>query len=159
MKKMYNEFVDGFIITALIVLIIRLNQFSITENESIKTLQNSVDSLINQNKETVLKESLIKNKDNLLMWANALEIDSSEIVLKQAILESSHELESGRNNLFGFTGKDGKLMTFSHWISGLMYYKEWQKKRFNGGDYYKFIKEVGYAEDPLYQQKLRNINI
>lgn len=96
-----------------------------------------------------LKELLIVNK-----------VSNVDVVLAQAILESgwfkctncSREL----NNPFGFFWK-GKYKRFEDLSHAVRYYKTWQTKWYKGGDYYSFLKRVGYAEDPGYEDKLKQI--
>jgi flagellum-specific peptidoglycan hydrolase FlgJ len=92
---------------------------------------------------------------------NASQIQNKDIVLKQIILETgwltSYSCKH-RHNLFGFRYK-GKYLEFTSWEESIDYYFRWQKKHYKGGDYYKFLKEVGYATDPNYITKLKSIKI
>lgn len=92
---------------------------------------------------------------------NRLKIDSSEIVLKQSVLETgwykSYSCKH-RNNLFGFRWK-GKYLEFDTWQESVQYYARWQDRHFKGGDYYKFLKDRGYATDPEYINKLKQIKL
>jgi len=89
------------------------------------------------------------------------EVQHVDIVIAQAILESgwfkctncSREL----NNPFGFFWK-GKYKKFRDLSHAVFYYKTWQDKWYKGGDYYVFLKKIGYAEDPGYINKLKRIN-
>ena len=83
-----------------------------------------------------------------------------DIVLKQSILETgwykSYSCKT-RFNLFGFRYRS-KYLTFDSWQHSCKYYKEFQDRHYNGGDYYTFLKRRGYAEDPNYINKLKSIN-
>ena len=46
-------------------------------------------------------------------------------------------------------------MHFFDWTKSVRYYKRWQLRKYNGGDYYLFLKNVGYAEDTLYLKKIK----
>ena len=87
------------------------------------------------------------------------EIEHPKIVFSQVMLETGR-LKSGgakiHNNLFGFTTKNGHKV-FDNWEDSIAYYKKWQERKYNGGDYYTFLQNVGYAEDTLYINKLTKI--
>lgn len=79
------------------------------------------------------------------------------------IVWAQYGLESGwgtsyaakyRNNIFGFN--NGK-MKFNSWQECIEYYKSWQDKRYTGGDYYEFLKRIGYASSPNYVNTLKRI--
>tara|TARA_R110002020_G_scaffold148779_1_gene324811 strand:+ start:4825 stop:5223 length:399 start_codon:yes stop_codon:yes gene_type:complete len=99
-------------------------------------------------KEDVRKE-IIKNK-----------ILFPEIVLAQSILETGwykcKNCSLRKNNIFGFWYK-GAYIEYSSWQESVSYYARWQSRHYDGGDYYEFLKKVGYAEDPEYCNKLKII--
>lgn len=88
-------------------------------------------------------------------------IKHPEIVTAQAILETGWfdcnncSMEVG--NIFGFLYK-GKYLDFCFWDESVRYYKWWQDQLYKGGDYYDFLKRVGYATDPYYISKLKKIS-
>ncbi len=88
-------------------------------------------------------------------------IHHADIVLKQSILETgwykSYSCKT-RNNLFGFRYR-GRYLEFATWQDSVAYYCRWQSRKFKGGDYYTFLKSVGYAEDTEYINKLKSIKI
>ena len=96
--------------------------------------------------------------ESLRTQLNASEIQHKDIVLKQAILEtgwlSSYSCKN-RHNLFGFRYR-GKYLEFDTWQESVEYYSRWQKRHYKGGDYYKFLKDRGYATDPEYITKLKS---
>jgi hypothetical protein len=59
-------------------------------------------------------------------------------------------------NIFGFRVKSGYL-NFDHWTGCVDYYKTWQDKYYKGGDYYEFLRDIGYAEDTNYINKLKSL--
>jgi len=99
--------------------------------------------------------------ESLRTQLNASEIQHKDIVLKQAILETgwltSYSCKK-RHNLFGFRYK-GKYLEFPSWEQSIEYYSRWQKRHYKGGDYYKFLKDRGYATDPEYITKLKSIKL
>ena len=79
------------------------------------------------------------------------------------IVHAQYRLETGNgnsrafreyNNAFGFTLK-GKLMRFKSVSECVEYYKTWQDKRYVRGDYYAFLKKIGYATDENYIKLLK----
>ena len=59
-----------------------------------------------------------------------------------------------RNNLLGFNSNKG-YRTFASWQDYIIYAKNWQVKRYKGGDYYSFLKKVNYATDANYNNKIK----
>ena len=89
------------------------------------------------------------------------QIKHPEIVLRQAILETgwlkSYNAKV-RKNLFGFwNSKRKQYFVFECWQASVAYYKNWQDRHYKGGDYYEFLERIGYATDPDYVWKLKNI--
>lgn len=89
------------------------------------------------------------------------EVDHPEIVYAQAILETGNFKSYGcltRNNLFGLRKKDGDYMSFGHWTLSVAAYKRYiQKYSHPPNDYYQYLQDLGYAEDPEYITKLKQI--
>ena len=91
-------------------------------------------------------------------------IKHPKIVLAQAILETGwfrSPLCRNRHNLFGLTNpKTGKYYEFNHWTESVrayytkVQYRYSQKNRINSSDvdYLKWLRDIGYAEDPRYIQ-------
>lgn len=84
-----------------------------------------------------------------------------KIVLAQAILESGWKLDSplarSHNNLFGLRKKTG-FHRFAHWEESVKGYKRMiQYKYKDGQNYILFLKNLGYASDPLYYNKVKRI--
>lgn len=94
---------------------------------------------------------------NLILYMHELCIKSPNIVLAQAKLETANftsYLFITSNNLFGFRGWKG-YYKYKNWKYSVLAYKNWQDKKYNGGDYYVFLKNINYAEDSLYIHKLK----
>ncbi len=98
--------------------------------------------------------------ENVLIQLEAHGIDHADVVLRQAILETGwfkcSSCSLGTNNLFGFLYK-GRYLKFENWVESIKYYKWWQTQLYTGGDYYAFLKKVGYATAPNYIQYLKNL--
>ena len=94
------------------------------------------------------------------------DIKHPKIVLAQAILETGwfrSPFCRNRHNLFGLTNpKTGKYYEFNHWMESLrayytkVQYRYSQKNRINSSDvdYLKWLRDIGYAEDPRYVREL-----
>lgn len=84
-----------------------------------------------------------------------------EIVCAQAILETGHFTSKNckiKNNLFGlYDSKNRKYYEFDHWAHSIIAYKNKIQYKYKGGDYYKFLNRIGYATDPSYINKLKEI--
>ena len=90
-----------------------------------------------------------------------------DIVYAQAVLETGHfksDLCLNGNNLFGlYDSKNHRYYTFDHWKDCVIAYKEMVQYKYKGdndkppNDYYKFLSDIGYAEDAQYIQKLKDI--
>ena len=80
-----------------------------------------------------------------------------EIVLAQARLETGN-FSSRRckvdHNLFGIKHR-GKYARYAAWQASVADYKARISSRYQGGDYYAFLRRIGYASDPLYIKKLQ----
>lgn len=97
------------------------------------------------------------------------EVEHNMIVLKQAIHESASfksRVCLQHYNLFGLVkdvvirkrhGKKRRVYIyhdFESYEECVMFYKSWQDRRYKGGNYYTFLKRIGYAEDKKYITKL-----
>lgn len=82
-----------------------------------------------------------------------------DIVLAQARLETGNFKSTGcrrDHNLFGI--KHGRhYAKYSRWQDSVTDYKRRISSRYKGGDYYAFLKRIGYAKDPAYITKVRKI--
>ena len=99
------------------------------------------------------------NDETLYRELKELNIRHPRIVLAQAKLETGNytsQLCRNRKNLFGLKGKRG-YMYFNSYKECILYYKNKIQSRYIGGDYYVFLKKIGYARDPAYIQKLKKI--
>lgn len=82
-----------------------------------------------------------------------------EIVLAQSRLETGEytsEVCKKYNNLFGLR-KGNAYRKYNHWTESVTAYKELIQSRYNGGDYYQFLRRIKYAEDPAYIDKVKNL--
>ena len=63
------------------------------------------------------------------------------------------------NNLFGlYDSKNKRYYKFNHWSESVVAYKDFiQRKYHPPKDYYQFLSDIGYAEDPEYINKVKSI--
>lgn len=86
-----------------------------------------------------------------------------EVVTAQAILETGHFKSYGcinRKNIFGlWNHKKQKFYEFSSWQDSCDAYLRMVQYKYNEGDYYTFLSDLGYATDPEYINKLKGVKI
>lgn len=101
------------------------------------------------------------NESNLMDELLAQGVEFPEIVVAQAILETGYFKSyscTQRNNLFGLKQKDGTYMSFDHWTESVFAYKKYiQKWDDTPNDYYHYLDSIGYAEDKIYIEKVKQI--
>jgi flagellum-specific peptidoglycan hydrolase FlgJ len=115
--------------------------------------------------------------ENLLQALKFNQVVSPEIVLSQAILETGHfksKICIENNNLFGMRRSRARLnkcsgitqngyATYRSWYDCIMDMKLFQQWYLSKGrdlsDYFVFLMQIGYAEDPGYMVKLRKLYI
>lgn len=98
-------------------------------------------------------------KQHLMDALKYYEVKHPEIVYAQAIIETGNFSSNGfkvKNNLFGIM-KGRRLRTFNHWTESIMYYKNNIQNRYKSGDYYAFLKRIGYAENPNYTIHIKKV--
>lgn len=102
------------------------------------------------------------NDSTLYLALEYYNIKHPRIVLAQAKLESGNYTSDHcirRNNLFGlYNSKRKEYYSFDHWTDCIEGYKNMiEYKIRDGEDYYKFLKRIGYASDPNYIKKVKQI--
>ena len=122
-----------------------------------------------KNDEVLLKESSYNNvsltdtlnEENLVKIIKYYKLSNADIILAQARLETgnfSSRICREYNNLFGlFNSEKGDYYRFTSWQESVFFYKIKIQSRYTGGDYYKFLSDIGYAEDTSYVNKLKEI--
>ena len=167
-----NQFIIGALkgFTVIIVLVIAiLLWIKIYDNTIRRTeaLENKIDSIIanNSNSYSYSHIPTFENKtpeegiDEALLY---YDIKHPTIVKAQAILETAHfssDLCVKNNNLFGlYDSRNKKYYAFNHWSESIIAYINYIQYKYSPPkDYYKFLQDIGYAEDPTYTDKLRII--
>ena len=86
-------------------------------------------------------------------------IPRPNIVLAQARLETGN-FKSDRcrrdHNLFGMK-RGRRYAKYGNWRESVKDYKQRISSRYKGGDYYAFLRRIGYASDPNYIGKVKHI--
>ncbi len=107
------------------------------------------------------KTGMELNLENLLTVLEQEGVKYKEIVAAQAILETGHfksQLCMEAHNLFGLRrASDGSYFTFDSWEESVVCYRDAVQYKYNGGDYYAFLRRIGYAEDRRYTAKVREL--
>lgn len=101
-------------------------------------------------------------KEYLMDALKYYNVQHPEIVYAQAILETGHfesKICKEYNNLFGlYDSTKGDYFKFSHWSKSVEAYISTIQYRYNVDEsYYKFLTKIGYAEDPNYIEKVKEI--
>ena len=84
-------------------------------------------------------------------------VPHADIALAQARLETGNFTSSQcrtKRNLFGIK-HNGRYASYRNWKESIADYKERISSRYTGGDYYAFLRRIGYAKDPKYITKLK----
>jgi flagellum-specific peptidoglycan hydrolase FlgJ len=88
-------------------------------------------------------------------------IQYPEIVVAQSILETGYYRSKNckvNNNLFGLYNSNKKdYYKFNHWTESVEAYYTLVQYRYKEGDYYNWLQTIGYAEDSLYINKVKEI--
>jgi flagellum-specific peptidoglycan hydrolase FlgJ len=87
-------------------------------------------------------------------------IPHPDIVLAQARLETGNftsRLCKTKHNIFGIK-HGGKYASYRRWQDCVADYKRRISSRYRNGDYYAFLRRIGYAEAKDYTQKVRRIS-
>lgn len=115
--------------------------------------------------ETICLEDTFSVKD-FVLELHLQNIKYPDVVLRQACWESgffSSGIWKKKNNPFGFyvmkDSVNGEYILFNDWRSSVSYYKDWQDRKYKGGDYYEFLVKVGYAQDSNYVNSVRGIDL
>ena len=106
-------------------------------------------------------------QEGLMEALEYYDVKHPKIVQAQAILETGNFTSEGYlvdNNLFGlYDSKRQRYYSFDHWISSVEAYVSMVQYKYKGdngkppNDYYKFLLDIGYAKDPHYINKVKEI--
>ena len=155
------------IFLGLLISLLCISTFiTINHAKKIEHLENKFDSLIvNNNNYSYSHVTAFKNKtpeegiDESLQY---YDIKHPIIVKAQAILETggfTSNLCIKNNNLFGlYDSKNKRYYSYNHWWESIEAYKKLIQKKYNNSKYYyMFLKDIKYAEDKEYINKVKKI--
>ena len=102
------------------------------------------------------------NDSTLYLALEYYNIKHPRIVLAQAKLETGNYTSKhciNRNNLFGlYNSRKKEYFSFEHWHHSVKAYKDMiEYKHRDDEDYYDFLLRIGYAEDPEYISKIKEM--
>ena len=122
-------------------------------------------TLIRHNNQQVL--SYYTGDSHELTLANLIDVieevglSNQLFVLAQAVLETGHFTSpvcKNYHNLFGlYDSKHKDYYRFARWEDSVIGYQKFIQYRYKGGNYLKFLKRIGYAEDPRYTTTVAKI--
>lgn len=112
--------------------------------------------------DTTFLQSKELNDSILYLALIHYDVKNPKTVLAQAKLESGNYTSYHcrvRNNFLGlYNSRKKEYFKFDHWTECIKGYKDMvEYKLRDGEDYYDFLLRIGYAEDPLYLDKIKRI--
>lgn len=151
-QRVFNIFIS-FIVGVLVVIQIHsyLKEGDLSEIKVVHTVNKEQSDFFSKSPQDGLMEAL-----------EYYGVKHPHIVYAQAILETGHfksDLCLNNNNLFGlYNSRENKYYVFDHWTESVMAYLNYIQYKYKPpNDYYKFLSDIGYAEDPNYINKLKGI--
>lgn len=116
------------------------------------------------------EESTMLTWSNIDWWLTYYQVQNMDIVKAQIFLETGNLTSKycqENNNLLGMKlpkkrrsyalGDLDGMSYYPSWIHSIADYQLWQQYCYKGGDYYDFLQNRPYAEDPLYIAKLQKV--
>lgn len=98
---------------------------------------------------------------NLLAVMGEVGVTNQIIVLAQSLLETgffTSNVCKTHNNLFGlYDSRNKRYYSFERWEDSVVGYRKFIQYRYKSGNYFAFLKRIGYAEDPQYITKVGKI--
>lgn len=123
-----------------------------------------------QEKQYVITIPDTPSLDMVYFYLRFFNIQHPEVVWCQSYLETNKLTQiNNKNNLFNFRyskrysvgikENKSKYTEYKHWIHSIIEYRNWQRRKYKDTteNYYHFLKRVGFAEDTLYNHKLKFI--
>lgn len=156
----FLDFVLGLSFAFIITIFVSVCASGLENNKN-KGKTKEEQEIIVLTQESALHEIVTSPEKDLIHILNILDIKYPDIVYAQAILETGHftsKVCKEYNNLFGlYDSKNNCYYKFNHWIDSCIAYKNMIQNQYEGGDYYTFLKNLPYATDTLYINKIKNI--
>lgn len=167
----FTVIVCSIILLPIIVSLATFGIMSVTtdeviEYESYNYFIDSLNIVDLTETDTIVLEELELNEENFYIACEILNIKHPTVVYAQALHESGHftsDWFKQYNNFLGlWNSYKHEPYKFDHWTGCLRGYRDYIQYRYKGDNdsidmYLKFIDDLGYAEDPLYDTKIRNM--
>lgn len=123
---------------------------------------NNVPKRTNTHRDTSFLNVKELNDSILYLALVYYDIKHPKAVLAQAKLESSNYTskvyKKNKNFLGLYNSKEKKYFKFKHWTECILAYKDKiEYKHRDGENYYYFLDRIGYASDPNYINKIKEI--
>jgi len=103
----------------------------------------------------------MKPADGLFYALEYYGVYEPHIVYAQAVLETGHFKSSlcvKYGNLFGiYDSRAKQYVHYDHWIESVVAYRDKVQAKWKGGDYIEFLRNLPYAQDPDYCDKVAKI--
>lgn len=101
-------------------------------------------------------------EEGLIEALDYYNVQHPNIVYAQALLETGYfksNVCKTYNNLFGlYNSRTKDYYKFEHWSESVIAYLSYIQYRYNPNkDYYQFLSDINYAEDPEYINKLKRL--
>ena len=157
-KKNWKDIVSYIVIIVFITF-----TYTCTYNNGYDTgIKSSTPNIIYIDNVDTIPTCIFKSpKEGLKEALTYYRVEHADIVYAQAVLETGNftsNLCKDNNNLFGlYNSKSKKFFRFTHWTEAIEAYKNYIQCKYHGGDYYKFLENLGYATDSEYINKLKEI--
>ena len=157
MKKAFKRILGALVIGGVIPFLLLMY----TNNKRIR------DSPVSIASDTIYQDTIPifygkSPQDGLMEALEYYRVKHPQIVYAQAVLETGN-FKSGlcvrNNNLFGlYNSKKNRYYTFNHWTESIVAYLNYVQYKYKPpNDYYEFLQDMGYAEDPDYTNKVKEI--
>lgn len=155
LKYIFAAFIVAGIIGMLTIGIEIAN--NITE-DSIKTEETISQENYHSPAPTFFTQS---SEEGLIEALDYYNVQYPQIVYAQALLETGHftsRVCKEYNNLFGlYNSKIKDYYKFDHWSDSVKAYVDFVQYKYKEGDYYYFLINLPYAEDPNYINKIKSL--
>ena len=168
MKKLNTViYIIGAITLTLLTLIMVIQENEKTVLKEANDVLRAENHILTEYRVAEDKELFIYNTElnieNVQRYLILFDIESSDIVLRQSLLETGNFTSyicKENNNIFGFRKSKHTYYTYPHWIMSIAAYKVWQERVYDKcshKNYYDFLLNIGYAEDVEYINKLKRM--
>lgn len=146
------------LICAAIIIFLMMKTYNHYQQE-VPEIEVQIDCIRLEQPEFLLSDN---PEEDLVAVLEYYEIQHSDIVKAQAILETGHfrsKVFREYNNLFGlYDSRKKDYYRFNHWSESVKGYIDFIQYRYEPPeDYYHFLDRIGYAEDPNYISKVKSI--